>query len=206
MDLNLLIRICNFHVFFELIFGYIYVYSIDLENSGMESTLFWIITTLPILLYCSSVFICFMLSNTTHKFHNIIDVVYPPLIALVSYLLGDFEYYVNKMKINEIPKNTVVSITWMINSVCEFFIDVPKAYIFIICERVLQEKADVYNANKFLIEITKYLAFVGAIKGLIAVLFAFYSFITFMLNDNADLTMKKEKSSKKESTAKKKDQ
>ena len=203
MSLELIVRICNFHVIFELIFGYIYIYTIDLENKNLESTLFWIITTLIILLYSSSIFISFMLSNTSHKFHNIIDVIYPPLLALFSFLFGDFEYYVNRMKINEISKNNVIYITWLINSICEFFIDIPKSYIFSVCERNLQEKPEIYSANKFLIQTTKYLAYIGAIKGIIAILFAFYSFVNFMLNDNVNLgeSVKKEnveKNKKKE--------
>jgi len=206
MNLDFFIRLCNFHVFFELIFGYIYVYSIDLEHKGIESTLFWIITTLPILFYCSSIFIGFMLSNTTHKFHNILEVIYPPLVSLISFLLGDFDYYVQKMKINEITKTNVICITWMINSICEFFIDIPKSYIFIICERALQEKTEIYNSNKFLIQVTKYLAYIGAIKGIIAILLAIYSFVNFMLNDNINLSGSDEKKPKKENTAKKKNE
>ncbi len=188
MNIELIVRVCNFHVIFELIFGYIYISTIDLENKGLESTLFWIITTLLILLYSSSIFIGFMLSNSGHKFQNIIDVIYPPLLSLISFLFGDFEYYVNKMKINEISKKNAVYITWLINSICEFFIDIPKSYIFMMCEKILQEKPEVLNENKLLIQITKYLAFVGAFKGSIAILLALYSFLNFMLNDNINLS------------------
>ena len=187
MQLDFLIRIFNFLLIFDLIFGYAYLYSIDLQNLGIESTLFWIITTLPILLYLSSIFISFLLSNTAHKFHSVIDVLYPPLISLVSFLFGDFDYYIHKMKINEISKDNSIYITWLINTICEFFIGIPKAYLFLICERNLQEKEEVYKANKFLIQISKYLAIIGAIKGVVAILLAFYSFITFMLNDNINL-------------------
>lgn len=202
MHLDFLIRIFNFHLIFDIIFGYVYLYTIDLENIGIESTLFWIITTLPILLYLSSIFISFLLSNTAHKFHSIIDVVYPPLISLISFLFGDFEFYIKKMKINEISKDNSIYITWLINSICEFFIDIPKSYLFLIFERNLQEKEEVYKTNEFLIIISKYLAIMGAVKGVFAILLAFYSFITFMLDDNINLAevkndMKAEKTSKK---------
>ena len=90
--------------------------------------------------------------------------------------------------------------------ICEFFIDIPKSYIFIICERALQEKTEIYNSNKFLIQVTKYLAYIGAIKGIIAILLAIYSFVNFMLNDNINLSGSDEKKPKKENTAKKKNE
>lgn len=193
MNLDLVIRISNFHVIIDLIFGYLFIYSVELENKGIESTLFWIITALPILFYTSSIFIAFMLSHIEHKFNTIIDVIFPPLFGLMAFLLGDFEMYIKRMKINDISKTNSIYIAWLINSICEFFIAIPKTYILFICEKNLKERPEIYLSNKFLIEATKYLAIIGAVKGILTLFIAFYSFFKFIFDDNYSLNEKTDK-------------
>lgn len=204
MSIDIIIRISNFHVVIDMIVGYSYIYVLDLENKGVQSTLFWIITALPILLYSSSIFIAFMLSNTEHKFNTIFDVLLPPFFSLIAFLFGDFDYYVRKMKINEISKSNSLFISWLINSICEFFISIPKAYVLFICENnYLKEKPELYNANSFLIQSAKYLTYIGCVKGVITILIAFFSFIKFVLDDtislNDNMNNKKEVTNQKKS-------
>lgn len=204
MSLDIVIRISNFHVIIDLIFGYLFIYTVELENKGIESTLFWIITALPILLYTSSIFIAFMLSHIEHKFNTIFDVIFPPFVGLMAFLLGDFQKYIKRMKINDISKTNSIYIAWLINSICEFFISIPKTYILFICENNLKEKPEIYLPNKFLIQTTKYLAIIGAIKGVLTLFLAFYSFFKFIFDDNYNLNEKTNKKKSQNTNEKKK--